>query len=307
MIITPPDAGIAKYSLRALKKNLRSLPDCSLMIYQNGLSEQQEHEIASITHGTGWLSVSNGDKVSQISKSNIGKNYTTDQGATALRVGLYENYNEVWSRELVRLDSPLIGMIDSDFEIFDISFIPDMLAGFANDDKLAFFSTEHSQTQEVFETYSQTRALVMERWHTWFCIYRKAALEQNHDFSYKELRDEASGLPMKYDSAAWLQKLLVEKGWRGREIERSHEWKYIHYGAFSQNRTLSRTKLALYRIFRIMQHNGFRHLHQSEFASKQLRRIGRRAYRGLRLQVYDAQRSRYIFEQRSPARGAKVA
>jgi hypothetical protein len=154
MIITPPDVDIAKFSLRALKKNIRYVPDCSLMIYQNGLSERQEREIAGITHGMSWLSVSNKQKLSQISKGEIGKFYTTDQGGTALRVGLYENHNEVWSRELVRLDSPLVDMIDSDFEIFDISFIQDMLAGFANDNKLAFFSTEHSQAQEVFETYA---------------------------------------------------------------------------------------------------------------------------------------------------------
>ena len=59
MIVTPPDFAIAKYSLWALRKHIPSLPDCSLLIYQNGLSEQQECEIESIIHGTKWLLISN--------------------------------------------------------------------------------------------------------------------------------------------------------------------------------------------------------------------------------------------------------
>jgi hypothetical protein len=225
----------------------------------------------------------------------VGEFYQTDQGATVFRQGLYEGSDEIWSRELVLLDSPLVGIIDPDFEIFDPSFIPEMIATFADDAKLAIFATEYSQTQKTYDTYSQAMCLQMERWHTWFCIYRKAALELNHDFSFKALRDETSGLPMYYDSSAWLQKTLVENGWRGRDIE--HEWwKYIHYGAFSKNRSLSGAKLKIYRRFRILRHNGFRHLHGSEMASKHLQRIGRRAYGVLGLEVYDRERERYLFE-----------
>ena len=298
MIVTPPDLAIAKYSLWALRKHIPSLPDCSLLIYQNGLSEQQECEIASIIHGTKWLLISNRLTLLSTSKNmKVGENYQTDQGATALREGLRESQVEIWSRELVRLDSPLVGIIDPDFEILDPSFIPGMIAAFANDAKLAIFATEHEQTQKMYDTYSQEMCLMMERWNTCFCIYRKAALEQNHDFSFKQLRDETSGLPMKYDHSAWLQKTLVENGWRGREIGRLHEWwKYIHYGAFAQNRSLLGAKLKIYRCFRILRHNGFRHLHGSELASKQLQRIGRRAYRELGLEVYDREREQFLFK-----------
>ena len=295
MIVTPPDLAIAKYSLRALRKHIPSVPDCSLLIYQNGLSGQQECEIANIIHGTEWLLISN--RLTLPKNMKVGEFYQTDQGATALREGLYESYDEIWSRELVLLDSPLVGIIDPDFEIFDPSFIPGMIAAFADDAKLAIFATEHEQTQKMYDTYSQEMCLSMERWNTCFCIYRKAALEQNHDFSFKALGDETSGLPMYYDSSAWLQKTLVENGWRGREIERWHEWwKYIHYGAFSKNRSLSGAKLKIYRCFRILRHNGFRHSHGSEMASKQLQRIGRRAYGVLGLEVYDREREQYLFK-----------
>src|SRR5262245_44320216 len=88
----------------------------------------------------------------------------------------YARALEIWARELVRLDSPLVGIIDPDFEIFDPSFISGMIAAFANDAKLAIFATEHSQTEKAYDTYSQDMCLLMERWHTWFCIYRKPAL-----------------------------------------------------------------------------------------------------------------------------------
>jgi len=294
MIVTPPDFPIAKYSLRALRKHIPAVPDCSLLIYQNGLSEQQECEIASIIHGTKWLLISN--RLTLPKNMKVGEDYQTDQGATALREGLYESQVDIWSRELVRLDSPFVGIIDPDFEIFDPSFIPGMIAAFANDAKLAIFATEHWQTEKTYDTYSQQMCLLMERWPTWFCIYRKAALEQNHDFWFKQLRDETSGLPMYYDDSAWLQKTLVENGWRGRELERLHEWKYIHYGAFAQNRSLFGAKLKIYRFFRILQYNGFRHSHGSKMASKQLQRIGRRAYGVLGLKVYDREREQFLFK-----------
>src|SRR5436305_15174788 len=95
MIVTPPDFGIAKYSLRALRKHIPPLPDCSLLIYENGLSEQQEHEIATIIQGTKWLLISNRSILRHTSKNmKVGENYQTDQGATALREALYESQVE---------------------------------------------------------------------------------------------------------------------------------------------------------------------------------------------------------------------
>jgi len=87
MIITPPDFGIARYSLAALRKHIRHLPDCSLSIYQNGLSEQQERAIATIIRGTDWHSTSNRSRLLN-STLKMGEWYKTDQGTAALRMGL---------------------------------------------------------------------------------------------------------------------------------------------------------------------------------------------------------------------------
>jgi hypothetical protein len=92
MIVTPPDFGIAKYALGAVRKHISPCPDCSLLIYQNGLSEQQEREIATIIQGTKWLSISNRSTLlHNLKNMKVGEDYQTDQGAIALRQALYES------------------------------------------------------------------------------------------------------------------------------------------------------------------------------------------------------------------------
>src|SRR4029079_5770402 len=134
--------------------------------------------------------------------------------------------------------TPLVGIIDPDFEVFDPFFITEMIEQFSKDEKLAVYSTDWCPTRKVFEGYTQVDALLMERWHTWFCIYRKAALEQFHDFSFVEGRDPTA-LAIKYDHSAWLQHVLRNNGWGGKKLSANHQWRYLHYGAFAQNKHLS--------------------------------------------------------------------
>jgi hypothetical protein len=272
MIVTPRDCGIALYSITALSNHLRQLPFCSLAIYENALSEFDRTEINRTTGGNPRI----------VCKSNNQE--------------ICEEAPEIWSRELILLDTPLVGILDPDFEIFDPSFIVEMIQAFSKDEKLAVYSTDWSPTRKVFETYTQVDALLMERWHTWFCIYRKVALEQFHDFSYVEAIDP-SGLSIKYDHSAWLQQALKKRGWRGQELIGDHEWKYLHYGAFAQNKHLTGLLLARYRALKIFQHNGYRHLHGSALLSRPLRRIGSVCYRLLQQDYYDRQRERYVHDQ----------
>lgn len=295
MTITPPDCGISKYSLLALKR-LRNFLDYDLCVYLNGLSAQDEVGVkAKMKDFSSVVFKSNRDWLNP-KNLRVGEKYKTDFGANEFRQGLYESSGEVWSREVVLLNTPLVGIIDADFEIFDASFVSEMVDSFSLDHKLGFYSTDYAPTRKLFDTYAQVGAFLMERWDTWFCIYRKEALEQFHDFSYKEIGGQ-SALPMKYDHAAWLQKELKSRGWEGKALSRIHEWKYLHYGAFAKNKTLVGKRLAVYRIFRILRQNGFRYLHRSAYLSMQLMRVGSLAYRLLGLGAYDRQRGRYIFHQ----------
>jgi hypothetical protein len=97
----------------------------------------------------------------------------------------------------------------------------------------------------IFETYAQQDAKIAERWHTWFCIYRRAALDRCHDFSYFEERDGT--LPIKYDHSARLQKILTERyGYVGASLGKTCSDQFLHYGAFAQNRSLKGVSLNFY-------------------------------------------------------------
>jgi hypothetical protein len=297
MVITPPDAGIAAYTLTALRRRMKRLPDCALRVYLNGLSEEQERSIIKQMKGAGHIEIkSNGawfDKDAVV----IGKLFETHYGTREMRQGKYEAPAEVWSRELVLLEAPLVGIIDADFELFDSSLLRAMISAFAADDRLAFCSTEHNPTIKVFETYAQEECMLMERWHTCLCVYRRAALEQCQDFTYREERNGQLGLPMKYDHSAWLTKQLLDANWRGTTVSEDRTWQFLHYGAFAKNKTLAGARLAFYRFFRILMHNGYRHLYRVGWPALLLKRIGSLAYRMLRFDRFDQQRSRYIFDQ----------
>lgn len=304
MLVTPPDLAIAKYTIASLKKTLLRVKQISAVIFLNGLSEQEEFEVYKIIGNMREMIVvkSNREKLLEIEKDiKIGEFYTTDNGAVNLREGRWESCGEVWSRELVLIDSPLIGMIDADFEIFDASFINEMRAGFIKNERLGFFSTDYDPDQKLVEFLSPIEFIAAKRYHTWFCIYRKTVLEVCHDFSLKWEIDNKTGLTWKYDHSGMLQKKMMDLGWQGLSLNRNNYWKYLHYGAFSKNRSLSGIKLGIYRFIKICSYNGYRHIHHLPMLEKILRKIGRIFYvRLLGFDKYDNNRYRYFFEVLEP-------
>lgn len=297
MVITPPDAGIAAYTLAALRRRMKRLPDCAVRVYLNGLSEEQERSIIKQTKGVGRIEVKSNRAWFDGDAVVIGKRYETDYGSREMREGRYESCGQVWSRELMLLEAPLVGIIDADFELFDFSLLRVMISEFAVDGRLGWVSTGYSPTRKVFDQYSQQECIIMERWDTCLCVYRQAALAQFHDFTFREERNAQLGLPMAYDHSAWLQKQLLDAKWRGDTVSKDRAWQFLHYGAFAKNKTLAGARLAFYRFFRILRHNGYRHLYRVGWLALLLKRIGSLTYRMLRLDRFDQQRMRYIFDQ----------
>lgn len=299
MIITPPDIGIACYTVKALKKLLKQTDDISIVLYFNGLSISEEEIISNIVdENNKFIIKSNKGKINEIKNNiSIGKYYVTDQGKKELRQGLYENASEIWSRELIRLDSPVVGIIDADYEVFDINLIKTMLSKFDNTNNLGFFSIDHSNQKKVYDTYSKQDAILMPRYHTWLCLYRKDALYICHDFTFKEYNDIESEMIIKYDHSSWLQEKLNNKGWCGAFIENEEKLNGIHYGAFAKNKELYGYKLFFYRIIRIMRYNGFRYIIRSTIISKIISIIGRILYIIFKMSKCDNKRLKYIYEQ----------
>jgi hypothetical protein len=296
MIVSPRDCGIARYAIRSLIRLVGHSPRFQAVIYCNGLSAPQVKTISQLIGGQSRTCLKeNSEYLKSIRGTLQIGNFFTQSGSIEARQGLFETAPEIWSRELILLDAEFVAIIDPDFEIFRPDFVNIMVDDIARDPRLAFISTDYSATSKVFEPYAQEEAILAERWHTWFCIYRRAALAHHHDFTYFE--DRKGQLPVKYDHSAMLQKTLIERhGYTGRSLDKSYADQFLHYGAFAQNRSLSEWKLSAYRFLRIGRHNGWKHHVRSSFIARLIRILASVVWRTLRMDRIDAERSRYAHE-----------
>lgn len=300
MLVTPVDRGIAAYSLRGLAPYLSE--NLQLCVYFNGVSPQQQQPLRHCLKRVGRF-VQFKDNFAEISRAEkelraeVGREYVTDGGFLALREGPYENGSEVWSRELKRFtEFPVVGILDADFEILDGRFLPEMLHAFEANPRLGFYATEATPRMPYFCGYSQQKCFMAARHHTWFCLYRRAALELDSDFSFYEETHE--GLPLKFDHSAGLQmRLTRDHQFEGRGLRHNLRWHFIHYQAFSKNRTLSGYKLRFYRWLRVGSHNGFWHVLGNKLLARGVRQLARLAYYGLGLQRFEDERQRFLFQE----------
>jgi len=300
MIITPPDSHIAKFTVKKLARALNE--KVNLCIYFNGLPPKQQREIRKLVQRNAHVRIR--DNYPEISANKesiaaqVGKPAVTASGrASEMREGLYEPQAEIWSSELVRFgEFDLVGIVDPDFEIFEANFIDGIPDAFARDERLGFLSVDYSPSVEFYDSYSREQCILEERYHTWFCVYRRRALALENNFYFHE---ERTGKVRKWDHSAKLQETLrTRHGFSGSVLSREHGWKFLHYGAFAQNRSLTGGKLRVYRALRIGKHNGFIHAHGSHSLSRVIQRVSEKAYRLLQMDQYDREREHYIFESR---------
>jgi hypothetical protein len=172
--------------------------------------------------------------------------------------GPFEHYDAIWDRELKLLDTPYHATVDSDFEILDGSFVKVILNYLDAHPNVALMSTDYSPTRECFESFSQKQVLLHECWHTWFCIYRRVALECDVSHSAFVKTQEDSEIPAVWDSASRFQQALKEvHGFDLAALDFSYQQCFIHYGAFSKNRHINRRNVAAYRRLQIAKMVGF--------------------------------------------------
>ena len=296
MIVTPRDFPIALYTIPPLARITESSGNFHAVIYCNGLAGEHLSQISYLIKGYERVSIRNNNQHLRAIRNNLKiGDFTQENGSMEQRQGLLETAPEVWSRELVQLDADLVTMIDPDFEILDPEYMGVMLDGFAYDPRIAFYSTDYSPDRNYFESYSKEYAIVAERWHTWFCVYRRTALEKYHDFSYIE--DRSGALPVKRDHSGMLQKIFIDRyGYVGSCLTDAYSTQFLHYSSFAQNRSLRGWRLALYRIVRIGRHNGWVHKHHSPYVARIVRKLSGAAWRALRLGQFDDERKTYAHE-----------
>ena len=296
MIVTPPELPIAEFTIKALKK-CNEIPEFSIVIFANGLDQSGESELQTWAERLrNAVVLSNREKIEREKNSfHIGEEYTTALGRRELRVGPYESAPEIWERELQRLDADIVGIIDPDFEILNIEFLPVMIDAFRANPRLGFMSVNYSPETSAFDSYSQTWATIAERHHTWFCLYLGEALKREADFSYYEQKRGEEVI--KFDHAARLQEVLRRNhNYHGAVLDRKWSWAFVHYHAFAQNRTLTGGWLRAYRFLKIGAATGWFSAHRVKYVVWPVKLLSRIGNRLLGLSRYDRERSRYRFE-----------
>jgi hypothetical protein len=180
---------------------------------------------------------------------------TDDKRPTDRRLeGPFELCATVWDRELNKIETPYHATVDADFEILDSKFIPVMLAELDSNSNTIAMSTDYSETKpSVYDSYSDETISLNERWHTWFCIYKREALNCNVSHAYYEEIVSGSGKRNVWDETAYFQKALKEDlGFELAVIRSDFQHCFIHYGRFSKNTDINESNVNIYRQLQII-------------------------------------------------------
>ena len=133
-----------------------------------------------------------------------------------------------------------------------------MLDRLDNNSNLVAISSDYAPTvPEIYDSYSDEVICANERWHTWFCIYKREALQCQVSHAYYE--EIVSG-PVRrnaWDDAGYFQKSLKESyGFELAALDSKYQPCFIHYGQFAKNVEIDESNVALYRTLQIIRKRG---------------------------------------------------
>jgi hypothetical protein len=245
MIVTDPDLVIADYAVRSYAK----IGDrrFTLRIYANWVSSSLKRR-----YFPRWTKFSFVEIVDY--------EWQTDQNKPTDRrlEGPFERCDTIWDRELKKINTPYYATVDADFEILDGRFVPVMLAQLDSRPNLVAMATDYTPTvQEHYDSYSNEVICLNERWHTWFCIYKREALQCQVPHAYHE--EVGSGPVRRYawDTTGYFQRALREDyGFEFAVLDPKYQPCFIHYGAFSKNRDINDWNVGFYRRLQILRKRG---------------------------------------------------
>jgi hypothetical protein len=251
MIVTDPDLVIADYAVRSYRKieNLKF----RLRIYSNWVSSSLKKRYFPRWRKLSFVEI-------------VEPEWQTDENKPTDRRldGPFERYDTIWDRELRKIDTPYYATADADFEIIDAKFVPVMLAGLDGNPDLVAMSTDYTpKVENHYDSYSNEVICLNERWHTWFCIYKRDALQCQVPHAYhEEIRDG----PVRrdaWDTSGYFQKALKDNfGLKLAVLDPKYQSCFIHYGAFSKNRDINESNVGIYRRLQILRRRGlFGHDH----------------------------------------------
>lgn len=255
MLVTDKDVLIADYSIKSYGKiyNNKALPadHFTLFIYSNSLSDQNKETFYRKWKEYPYVEIFDNTEKVKSEKFTKLEAVRSPEGIEGIREQEGEHHDEVWSTELQKFSTPYYATVDADFEILQSDFYFQMIKELESDPNIIAYSSDYSPTREIFETYTGTRMILSERWHTWFCIYKEKSklCKTSHYYYYYSL---PNGMKFSYDSAAYFQsKLVSEFGYSLKAISNKFKPQFIHYGAFSKNISINASNVSSYRRFAI--------------------------------------------------------
>jgi hypothetical protein len=246
MIVTDRDIVIADFAVRSYTK-IQGAP-FKLLIYSNWITSTLKQRYFPRWRQFAYVEIVENDW------------QTDEQKPMDRRLwGPFELGYTIWDRELKRITAPYVATVDADFEILDGAFINIILEQFGLDHNLAVFSSDYSPKRDaVWDSYSNEVICLNERWHTWFCVYRREVLNVPVSHAYYE---EVVAGPIRrnaWDDAGYLQKYIKQVlGYRLAALGSAYQECFIHYGQFSHNKDIDETNVRLYRRLKILRKAGF--------------------------------------------------
>lgn len=277
MIVTPRDILIADYSIKSYqklyKKYFATLP-FKLVIYANTFSNDLKNEYFDEWRKLPYTEIYDNEQ-KKIKHTEIGKVIISPEGMERTVEGKFELCDTIWSEAFLKFETPYWATVDADFEILNPDFILYMIEKMDKDDNLVVMSSDYSPTKCHLGEFD-----LCERYHTWFCIYKKSAQICKVSHYWFSETDENGKILVGYDSAANLQKHLREDyGFKMEACPQKYQNQFIHYGAFSKNRLIDKSNIEKFRKISIASTIGgpcqfrlFRYINKkiSKHAAKQL-------------------------------------
>jgi hypothetical protein len=258
MLVTNRDASIADYAVKSYQKVQDEFKDelpFVLYIYCNCLKEDIKQKYMPKWSQYGYVQLFDNYEKTKTMNLRAGETITSPEGTYRLRDGWCENYDELWTSELRKFQTDYVATVDADFEILSPYFIGEMMDALERDPQLIGISSDYSAGGSQYDSYSDQVLNLAERWNTWFCIYKRQAFncKTSHFFYYDSSNDTV------FDSGAYFQhRLITDFGYRFSAVDSKCHNNFIHYGAFSKNKSVNEKNIWLYRRAAILRSHGLK-------------------------------------------------
>ncbi len=255
MIVTEPSVPIADFCIRSYKRLKKCHFSFELIVYGNNLSVKTKKHFYNAWKRLDYVHLVDNDAYLTDSYPIVGNHITTPEGIQRQLYGNYELCGTIWTRELPQIPSPFVATVDSDFEILSPEFVELAHKMLLEDSSLAGVSTDYSPDNEKFyNPYWETTHFLHQRWHTWFCMYRKECLQSDvSHYLYQHIGPH--GLQV-YDCAGYLQASLIKKGWHFSALSSKMSRMYLHYVAFSNNTKINEQNIQAYHRYMVWMRRG---------------------------------------------------